>query len=157
MKIDGEWDEPDWATTRCLQIVLRGADGNLSRPYMEVRFLHDDKYLYLALFTSDLDIRSDDAFDVMVGSLHERFYATGKLEPPDPEIKVVPEVDGTLDDKHKDEEWKLEIAIPLDKTGLAIGQPVDTKVDRCDMLDDAFGKPTDKTSCNSWHGQLSLQ
>ncbi len=105
MKIDGEWDEPTGRRRGAYRSCC-AAHGNLLRPYMEVRFLHDDKYLYLALFS--IGPRHPVRRRVR---RHGRVAARailrpGKLEPPDPEIKVVPEVDGTLDDKHKDEEWK---------------------------------------------------
>jgi hypothetical protein len=151
--IDSSWSEPDWLTKNCLQIQLRGKDGDLARPYSEVRFLHDERNLYVATYAADINITSDDAFDIDVGPLHERIFVTGKVVPEAPDIDVAVFKDGSLDDPaHKDEEWKLEMSIPIAKTGLAPGEEVDAHVGRCDLV------PKDgKTYCGDWSGKLSLQ
>lgn len=146
------FNEPDWATTYSLTIQLRGSDGDFSRPYSEVRFLHDDSNLYAALYAADTNVTSDDAFDLDVGTFHERLFANGKVAPPSPDLKLSVNVDGTLDKpSSKDEEWRIEVAIPLAQTGLAVGTQVDTHVGRCDTMKDG------SRLCGDWTGKLSLQ
>ena len=152
ISIDGVFNEPDWVTTYSLTIQLRGDDGDFSRPYSEVRFLHDDSNLYVALYAADTDITSDDAFDLDVGNLHERLFASGKVTPSAPDVKLSVNVDGTLDNPaSKDEEWRVELAIPLALTGLALDVPADTHVGRCDTMKDG------SRLCGAWSGKLSLQ
>ncbi len=151
--IDGNWGEADWLTKNSLWIQLRRPDGDLARPYSEVRFLYDRRYLYVALYAADTNVTSEDAFDLDVGPLHERLFATGKVMPEAPDIKIAAYVDGTLDDiAHKDEEWKLELAIPIEKTGLAPSEGVDARVGRCDIVTNDGRK-----YCGEWSGALSLQ
>jgi hypothetical protein len=150
--LDGVFDEPDWVTTYSLTIQLRGEDGDFSRPYAEVRFLHDDAKLYVALYAADTNVTSDDAFDVDVGTLHARVFANGKIEPPAPDLKMSVNVDGTIDNPaSKDEEWRVELAIPLTLAGFAPGAGVDTHVGRCDTMKDG------SKLCGNWTGKLSLQ
>jgi hypothetical protein len=151
IKIDGDWNEPDWLGHN-LRFQLRGEDGDLARPYSEARLLHDDKTLYVGLYAADINIVSDDAFDLVVGPLKLQLFVTGKIVPASPDIKMAVDLDGTLDDpSDHDEEWKLEVAIPLAKTGLAAGKQVDAHIGRCDVLKDGSKR------CGNWTGQLSLE
>jgi len=108
--LDGEWDEPEWP--HALRAQMRTPDGALARPSSEMRLLRDDDNLYVGLYAADEDIRSTDAFDVTVGTLAIRVDAAGHITPP--AIHGAVDRDGTLDDAHdNDEEWVVELAIPL--------------------------------------------
>jgi hypothetical protein len=151
LTFDGVLKEPDWQTGSLL-IQLRREDGDLARPYAEVRFLHDEANLYFAAYAADTNVTSEDAFSLDIGPLHEQFFASGRIAPESPDIKLAVDVDGTIDKPEaKDEEWRFEAAIPLAKTGLAPGAQVDTHVERCDTLKDG------KKYCGDWTGKLSLQ
>ena len=153
IKIDGEWNDPDW-NNNSLQFKFRGLDGDdaeRARPYSEVRFVHDDSNLYVALYASDVNIVSSDVFELAIGPLAVQINPAGKVTPESPDIKVGVDADGTIDDpSNHDEEWKLEISIPLAKTGLAAGKPVDAHTSRCDVM------PDGKKRCGEWRGQLAL-
>ena len=74
IKIDGEWNDPD-TNNNSLQLKFRGLDGDdadRARPYSEARFIHDDANLYVALYASDVNIMSSDAFDLRVGLSRSR-------------------------------------------------------------------------------------
>jgi hypothetical protein len=152
IKIDGQWNDPDW-NGNSLKFAFRGLNGDdaaEARPYSEVRFIHDDAKLYVGLYASDIDILSSDAFDLRVGAVSVHITATGKITPDSPDIKVGVDRDGTLDDQsNHDEEWKLEIAIPLARIG-GEGAPIDARAARCDL-------PKGQKRCGEWTGQLTMQ
>jgi hypothetical protein len=147
MKIDGEWDEPDWSKT-ALRGQFLGSDGALSRPTSEVRLLHDDHDVFVGLYAADDDIRSTDAFDVSIGALKLHVTATGKLDPAIPGVRVAVDSDGSLDDdRNFDEEWLIELAIP--REALA-SRPLAISASRCDT-------PKHRTQlCAAWHGTAEL-
>jgi hypothetical protein len=152
--IDGDWHDPDWNNHKLLFKFrgLSGDDSDEARPYSEVRFIHDDNNLYVGLYASDNNIQSTDAFELKIGPLEIQITAAGKVTPDSPDIKVGVDRDGTLDDpSNHDEEWKLEISIPLARTGLAPGKTVDGHAARCDT-------PLGGTKrCGEWTGQLTLE
>ena len=152
IKIDGEWDEADWAQ-HAMRAQLRGSDGQLARPSGEVRFLRDDKDLDVAVYGADENIESTDAFDLTVGSLALHVPATGVVTPPVPGLQAKAGYDeGTLDNpKDEDEEWVVELAIPLDAAGLAPGVHRDVHVARCDTPKDGVRR------CASWSGTISAE
>jgi hypothetical protein len=132
IQIDGEWDEPDWAKT-ARRAQLLGGDGQLARPSSEVRFLRDDKDLLLALYGADENIESRDAFDVTIGTVALHVAATGQVTPTVPGLRAKSGFDeGTLDNpKDDDEEWVVEVAVPLGAVGLEPGVHRDVRVARC--------------------------
>lgn len=150
--IDGEWDEADWAKV-ALRDQFLGHDGKLARPSSEVRFLHDDHDLIVALYAADEDIRSDDAFDFSVGSLALHVTAPGQVTPAVPGVRAKTGFDeGTLDHpQDDDEEWVVELAIPLARTGLARGVHAPVHAARCDTPHDGH------RSCGAWTGSLTLR
>ncbi len=152
IKIDGEWDEEDWSK-RAGRHQFLGDDGQLARPSSEVRLLHDDKDLYVGLYAGDENIQSTtDAFDVTVGAVSLRVDATGKVTPAREGVRAGIDRDGTLDDpKDNDEEWVIELAIPLDSLGLAPGKRTDVKASRCDVTKDGVKR------CGSWSGSLLVE
>jgi hypothetical protein len=147
IKIDGEWDEPDWSKTS-LRGQFIGDDGALSRPTSEIRLLHDDHDVFVGLYAADDDIRSTDAFDVALGSVKLHVTATGTLDPAIPGARVAVDRDGSLDDdRNFDEEWLIELAIPRD--ALPTG-PLAISASRCDT-------PKHRTQrCTAWHGTATL-
>ncbi len=147
IKIDGEWDEDDWPK-RALRHQFLGGDGQLARPSSEVRFLHDADTLYVGLYAADEDIRSTDAFDVAIGALVLRVDVTGKVTPATPGVRAAVDHDGTLDDAHDDdEEWVVELAVPLAAAVL----PAQVRASRCDTTKDGVQR------CGEWHGTLRLE
>jgi hypothetical protein len=150
--IDGEWNEPDWPRI-ALRGQFRGSDGQLARPTSEVRFLHDDQDLIVALYAADENIQSSDAFDFSVGPLAVHVTATGKVTPDVPGVRAKVGFDeGTLDHPQDwDEEWVVELAIPLARTGLAKGTHAAVRASRCDTPKDNIER------CASWSGSLTLR
>lgn len=92
---------------------------------------------------------STDAFDLKLGSLALHVDATGTSTPLLPGMKVAVDRDGTLDDSRNfDEEWLLEIAIPI--AALPTHGPSLVSAARCD---------TPKHGgrlCAAWSGRLVL-
>lgn len=152
IQIDGEWDEPDWAQ-HALRGQLRGSDGELARPSSELRFLHDDHDLIVALYGADENIEHTDAFDLTIGTLALHADATGKVTPDVPGLRAKAGYDeGTLDHpQDDDEEWVVELAIPLSALGLDHGGQRDVKVSRCDVPKDGVRR------CASWSGTITVE
>ena len=149
IQIDGDWDEPDWPQ-RAFRAQFAGDDGQLARPSSEVRMLRDDKNLIVALYAADENIETRDAFDFSVGPVSLHVDATGKVTPEIPGVVAKTGFDeGTLDNaKDDDEEWVVELAIPLDRTGKG-SLPV--KASRCDV-------PKDGTQrCGHWNGTVTIE
>ena len=151
LKIDGEWDEPEWSQA-ALRHVFAFDSGEQARPHSEVRLLHDDRNFYVGLYAADEDIRSTDHFEVQVGDLKANAFASGKLDPAIDGANAGIDRDGTLDKPgDDDEEWVLEIAIPLAKTAFAPGKKVPVRFARCDTPKDNVER------CGSWSGSVSLE
>jgi hypothetical protein len=151
--IDGAWHERDW-TRNNFRVQFHRDDGDLARPYSEVRFIHDDANLYIGLYAADDNILSSDAFDVEVGPISVEISAAGKITPDTPDVKFAVDRDGSLDDpSNHDEEWKVELAMPLAKIGLAPGKPVDVHTVRCDIPKTGNGEKL----CGEWKGQLMIE
>ena len=146
LKIDGEWDEPEWPyavrTGTFLDARCRPA-----RPFAEAHFLYDRHFLYIGLHAGDLDIRAkprahdgpvflDDAFQVRLMPKGARVAyevdvnAAGVVSDAivkgkntiqlswDSHARVGVDMDGTLNDETDyDEEWFIEMALPFDSIG----------------------------------------
>ena len=151
IKIDGEWDEPDWAK-HAMRGQFFGPDGQLARPSSEVRFLRDDHDLIIALYAADEDIEHTDGFDLTIDTMTLHAAATGVVTPAVPGLRAKSGFDeGTLDNpKDDDEEWVVEVAIPL--TALPPGQAGrhQVRASRCDVPKDGIKR------CGSWSGTISL-
>jgi hypothetical protein len=146
--IDGEW-EADW-NDRAARVIfhVKGGEGE-ARPYSEVRFLRDRDALLVGLYAADEDIRSTEAFDLALGALHVKVDATGALVPPVPGAKVAIDLDGTRDQPDDyDEEWKLEVSIPIAALGDA-SATVPVHAERCDTPKDGVVR------CGAWDGALT--
>jgi hypothetical protein len=151
IRIDGEWDESDWSK-RAFRGQFRGDDGQLARPSSEIRLLHDDGAVIVALYAADENIETRDAFDLTLGALTLHVDATGKLTPAIPGVRAAVGYDeGTLDNpKDDDEEWVVELAIPTEATGMTRDAPRAVRASRCDVPKDGIRR------CGSWSGNLTL-
>lgn len=137
--VDGDWDEPAWQAAQRGQFMDGGA---LARPSSEVRFVRGGAALYVALYAADEDIEPGDAFDLTVGTQHVHVDAAGHVTPAGIVAKVGLD-EGTLGDAHDDdEEWVVELALPV----AAAGTPVSAS--RCDVPKDGVRR------CGSWSGAL---
>ncbi len=176
--LDGDMDDVGWLTksARTGQFVTNtGAD---ARPYSDARLVWGDGHLYVAVYAADQDIQStftegdsplwlEDAFrltftdgsfertiDVSplgvvtdaerpLGGAFDYAWASG--------THVSRELDGTPNDaRDDDEEWLLEMAIPLEALGLE-GQPgerIAFTVRRCDTPKHAA------RVCAGWNGAV---
>ena len=151
--IDGEW-EPAWNDHAARVIFhVRGGDAE-ARPYSEMRMMRDGDALLVGLYAADEEIHGDEFFDVQLGALHTHATAGGTLVPPVAGAKIGLDVDGTPDHPGDyDEEWKLEISIPI----AALGAPAPSgdasfpvHVLRCDTPKDGIER------CGAWDGALRL-
>ncbi len=151
IRIDGDWDEPDWPQ-HAARFQFVGSDGQLARPSSEVRFLYDESNLYVGLYAADENITTaTDAFELTVGTVALRLDPKGTVTPARADVKVGIDADGTLDKPDDDdEEWKLEVSVPLSATGLAPGNRVPIQASRCDVTKDGVKR------CGSWTGTLGL-
>ena len=151
LKIDGELGESDW-NNRSLRHVFTTPTGEQARPFSEVRWLHDETHLYVGLYAADENIQTSDFFDLHIGDLAFHIDATGKLAPPHPEITAGLDRDGTLDDpSNDDEEWVLEVVIPLAATGLSASTAKPVSASRCDTPKDGIAR------CGSWSADAKLE
>ncbi|HEY1548366.1 MAG TPA: hypothetical protein VGG28_11120 [Kofleriaceae bacterium] len=131
--VDGEWNERDWSG-RSLRGQFLGDDHQLSRPTSEVRWLRDDRFLYVGLYAADDDIRSTDAFELAIGDHKWSVSALGVVTPPIEGSTIGVDRDGSVDDaSNNDEEWLIELAIPIAATGLESGKAVPVTASRCDV------------------------
>jgi hypothetical protein len=137
-----------------------------ARPHSEARLVWGDGYLYLGLYAADEDIRAkgtehdvimagDDSFHVVfsdgktdkvidinpLGTITDGVRVAGSNEPLDTSwesgLHVSREADGTLNNPNDyDEEWVLEMAIPLDSLGLRgeKGERLFMSIKRCDVF-----------------------
>jgi hypothetical protein len=153
--LDGDNDDPGW--TRAPGPARTGpfvaADGAPARPYSDARLLWGDGYLYMLLYAADDDIRTgEDGFRVHLSRAGVEYTvevsaggvvraaardAHGVLDPAwRSGAHVSRELDGTPDDdRDADEEWSLELAVPLASLGMRgrPGEAADFAVQRCDV------------------------
>jgi hypothetical protein len=151
--IDGETADAPW--TSAARIVIG------SRPYSEARFVHDGDALAMMLYAADEDIRTTsarhddplwiaDAFERVfrvdgeertisvspAGVISDARRAHGRLDPSwESGARAAVDTDGTLNDStDADEEWVVELAVPLASLGLSgrAGEHVDVTLKRCD-------------------------
>jgi hypothetical protein len=171
-ELDGELREHVWTSVA----ARTGPIG--SRPFSEARFAWGNGALYAALYAADEDITSrateadgpvwlDDAFRLVFTSEDgaERAIDVSPLgvvtdarrrgaAPFDyawqSGARVGHDLDGTPNDsRDDDEEWVLEMAIPLASAGL--GARTHVSIRRCDTP-----KGAARRSCAAWDGDLVL-
>jgi hypothetical protein len=128
--LDGDLDDPGWVAwpgpARTGPFV--DASGAPARPHAEARLLWGDGVLYLLLYAADEDVTRADRFRLAFERGGVRYVtaiaADGVVRDEAPagwesEIHASREIDGTLDDpRDVDEEWSLEVAVPLTAIGL---------------------------------------
>lgn len=175
MRIDGALDEPVWNGAARTHAFVRG-DGSRARPYSDARIVWGDGKLYVALYAADEDIRvgtggarapsgaREDAFHLFFAnknsergldvaadaSVVTRVLANGAPWSLMPE--VAHETDGTVNDNSDDdEEWVIELAIPLAEFGLRgePGERVSFAARRCDTPKGA------RRTCGTFGGDLA--
>ncbi|WP_146647932.1 carbohydrate-binding family 9-like protein [Labilithrix luteola] len=152
--IDGELEEAAWDGAARTGGFLR-SDGSNARPYSDARLVWKDDTLYIALYAADEDIRTsasapgplDDAFSLFVegtsgehaidvsadGRVFARRLSSGA--PWEHLARVAHDMDGTANDaSDDDEEWIVELAIPLRELGLKgeRGERLSFGARRCD-------------------------
>jgi hypothetical protein len=174
--LDGDTDDPAWTQApgpaRTGPFVFR--DGPRASPYSAARLLWSDEYLYLALFASDEDIEthtdrpdgpigSEDAFRVIFSQpavdyaieVSPRAMISDSVRRGDGAwdlswksgAHASPEIDGTPNTpKDLDEEWAIELAIPLEAIGLK-GEPGETVAMSITRCDTTRGAPR---LCSGW-------
>ncbi|AKV00745.1 hypothetical protein AKJ09_07408 [Labilithrix luteola] len=171
---DGMLDDPAWLRAPARTGVFVGSDGEPGRPHAEGRLLWNDTDLYIALYAADRDIRSSTAppdgplwfggdafelsFDVPGGQRKIEISPDGKITDArlGPQgwdyawqsgVRLGHDVDGTINDtSDEDEEWILEIAVPLSAIGLngKKGERIGLRIRRCDS------NPDGTRVCTGW-------
>ncbi len=142
---DGELDEIAWRSPARTGPFVDDRGGQAA-PYSDARLLRDDKFLYLALYAADEDIRSSDEFVVELGRKTWHFTAGGVMSPAGT-IRV--DVDGTVDEpSNDDEEWVVEAAVPLVEVPFGRDGSVTARIVRCDVTKDRVKR------CGSWKGVI---
>jgi hypothetical protein len=151
IKVDGEWNEPDWSK-HALRGQFLGDDHQLSRPTSEVRLLHDDAHLFVGLYAADDNIQTTDAFELELGGHTWTISAVGKIDPPIEGATIGVDRDGTIDDpSNNDEEWVIELAIPLAATSMKGAERTHVRASRCDV------PKHQQRRCGSWTGAVTLE
>ncbi len=157
---DPGWTKPPGAA-RTGDFLME--NGNPARPFSQTRLVWGDDYLYLALYASDEDIESKvDRADATVGPNDDAFHLVFHRDDTEYAFDLSPtgmvtdairrgggawevswnagahasrEMDGSLNDAHNlDEEWEIELAIPLASLGLRgeRGENLGMSLHRCD-------------------------
>jgi hypothetical protein len=172
--LDGDLDDTGWTGPIARTGAFLGADGTPARPYSDARITWGDGHLYLALYAADEDVRDakrapdgptwlDDSFHIVFVRGDETsvidISATGVVTDARKSrggsldfswqsgLHVSTELDGTINDSHDDdEEWSLEIALPLESLGLKgkRGESIGLALRRCDTPKGAT------RTCGSW-------
>lgn len=160
--IDGEFEDAAWSADVARTGAFQ-SNGVVSRPYTDMRATYGDGKLFLLLYAADEDIQVSpnatpdsplyraDAFqlvfhtpdgdrliDVSAAGVITDAHRVGKGVPDyswSSGAEVAIDKDGTPNDpSDQDEEWVVEMAIPLASIGLhgVPGERVDAEVRRCD-------------------------
>lgn len=174
--LDGDTDDPGWvrapgpARTGSYELP----NGKAAIPHSETRLVWGDGYLYLALYASDEDIESHTSQADGPVAKEDAFRVVFSRPGVEYELDVSPaaviadsirregggwdsswnsgahaskEMDGTINNpKDRDEEWAIELAIPLESLGLKgeSGESIGLSLNRCDTLKGAA------EICASW-------
>ena len=186
--LDGDTDDPGWTAPDAVARTgpFEQASGVAGRPYSDARLVWGDGQLYIALYAADDDIRArvteadgpvwlDDSFRLVFrrGAVEYVIHVSARGVVADARCApgaapddtwnsgahVSHDVDGTLDDPtDSDEEWVVEMAIPLASLGLlgTPGERLGFSLSRCD---EPKGEPR---VCSGWGagdpgGQLVLE
>ncbi len=179
VKIDGE--PQDWAGQHAQTGVFKSVDGRRA-PDSEAHLSWGDGKLYLLLYAADQDIRAsvktpdaplwpEDAFRLAftragdassrviyvspIGTLTDEIVTGKRVDTSWQSGAVVAhDLDGTPNNpKDNDEEWIIEMAIPLSSIGMrgAPGSSVGLSLERCDIP-----KGADRR-CTAYQGRIVLE
>lgn len=182
MSVDGELDEAAWNDSASRSGPFMSG-GEVARPYADARFTWRDGVLYVALYAADENIVApEDTHDepLWTGDYFHLVFRQGDIErvidvsprgvltdarrvgggPFDARwesgAKVAVDRDGTLgDESDEDEEWVVEMAIPMDALGLkgARGERIGLELGRCDRLRNPDG--SSRRTCATWGDRRS--
>ncbi|MEZ4225454.1 MAG: carbohydrate-binding family 9-like protein [Polyangiaceae bacterium] len=161
IQLDGKVD--DWQGVHAMTGNFVSVDGR-NAPDSEARLLWREGALYLLLYAADRDIRSsvhthdaplwpEDAFKITFrtageararviyvspnGTLTDQIQIGERVDPSwESKARVGHDLDGTPNDaSDEDEEWKIELAIPLASLGLrgVAGESLSLSIRRCDV------------------------
>lgn len=137
--LDGELGDAIWQGAVARTGPLLDASGAPARPYADARIAWGLDQLSIALYAADEDIRTvgrlRDEFRITLGNVTFEVSATGELRGAPVGTRVGHDHDGTLDDpSDDDEEWALELTIPLASLDLRgrLGERLPLAVERCD-------------------------
>lgn len=179
LQIDGELGETPWRLALRTGPFL-DAQGQLAIPHSEALLAHDGQRLLLGLYAADENLQAavtqtdaplwaDDTFQVRLQKLPTGpVYAldvsvTGVLTDARVDVRGQAEVawqsgaqvavdrDGTLNDPHDDdEEWVVELAVPLRNLGIQRGDRLAITLLRCDTPKDG------RRRCGSWKREMRV-
>ena len=137
LDFDGELDEASWrASARSGSFKAR--NGKEATPYSDARFDWTSSSLRVGLYAADQDIVSADAFHVEIdsGGTKRALDVNAKCAVNGLDgVRVACDSDGTVDvPGDMDEEWVVEMEIPLAAIGLAASPGARTTITirRCD-------------------------
>ena len=174
--IDGEVEEPGWTVGVARTGAFVAQDGQPSTPYSEARLAWGGETLYVMLYAADLDIREADAgaggplwlgdsfrlefsnagservLEVSPGGKLTESRRDGASRGPfdyqwRSGARIATEVEGKINDAvTEDEEWVVELAIPLASIGVEAvpGTTIDVALRRCDVGASGLRR------CGSW-------
>jgi hypothetical protein len=161
--LDGDTDDPGWLKGPARIPSFELADGAPARPHSEARLVWGDGQLYVALYAADEDIRATRTEPDAPLWLDDAFHLSFRDARIERTIDVSPlgtitdarredggrfdyawssgahasrEIDGTVNHPDDDdEEWAIELAIPLASLGLegVRGERIQMAVRRCDV------------------------
>lgn len=142
-KLDGELDDALWQGPVARTGAFLNEQGVSARPYSDARIAWGEDHIILALYAGDEDIRTSgsakDLFRVTLGATTFEISATGALVGAPAGTRVAVDQDGTLDNSSDDdEEWVVELVIPLRSLGLEgkSGERIAFAAERCDTTHD---------------------
>jgi hypothetical protein len=161
IKVDGELEDRGWSGPIGRTGAFT-TEGHPTHPYSDARFVHRNGQLFVILYAADEDIRATgarhdeplygtDAFQLTLRTANGEFLIdvssagvvtdarrlpSGALDFAwESHARVAVDRDGTTNDpSDQDEEWVVEMAIPLDAIGLTgrAGERIGLDVRRCD-------------------------
>ena len=145
IKLDAETEEAAWTQppgpARTGELLL--ANGKPARPHTEARLVWNDDDLYMAVLASDEDIRSSDFVHVVITRGGADYaidvYASGVVKTSVAGVRAAVDADGLIDNpKGFDEEWTIEMAVPLSSLGAKgeHGTTLGLTLHRCDTPKD---------------------
>ena len=157
--LDGELGDGVWRNAVGRTGAFREVSGEAARPYSDARLVVVRDELVVALYAADEDVRTRgplrDVFRVTIGDVTFEVSATGELRGAPPGTRIGHDLDGTPDDpSDDDEEWVIELAIPLASLAPATrgehGERMAFAVERCETT------RSGARSCSSVHRELVL-